>query len=140
MCVVSITEPGGFASTRWNDYVGTVAADDAAVLPGGPSLYELTGLDRSHWIVVGVDLKVRAKVPELVILAAARGPKAANLDDLVDANEQLPVTAFSITEPDQVQRFFTEAFGQLSISLRPRDLGYPVRVVEQGMAHEISPG
>jgi len=140
VCLVTVTEPVGFASTRWNDYVGTVAADDAAVLPGVPSLYELTGLDRSHWIVVGVDLKVTAKVPELVILAAARGPEAAKVEDLVDASGRLPVTAFSITEPDQVQRFFTEAFGQLSIRLRPRDLGYPVRVVEQGMAHNTSPG
>lgn len=120
--------------------MGAVAADDAAVVAGGPSLYELSGLDRSRWIVVGVELKVRAKVPEVVILAAARGPKAANVDDLVDDNERRPVAAFSITEPDQVQRFFIETFGQLSISLRPRDLGYPGRVVEQGMTPAISPG
>jgi len=50
------------------------------------------------------------------------------------------VTACSITEPDRVQRFFAEAFGQLSISLRPRVLYYPVRVVDQGLAHDASPG
>ena len=136
---MSTTSPKEAASTPWNDYLGTVAADDAPVFSREASLYEIVGLDRDHWTVVGVDLEVKAKVPELTVLAAARGPNAAKIDDLVDPSGQLPVTAFSITDPQQVEKFFTEAFGQLSIRLRPRHLTHPVRVIERGAAHQAAP-
>jgi hypothetical protein len=34
----------GPAHTRFNDYVGTVAADDAEAVKGQPSLYELANI------------------------------------------------------------------------------------------------
>jgi hypothetical protein len=37
----------GPARTRFNDYVGTVAADDAEVVKDQPSLYELADIDLS---------------------------------------------------------------------------------------------
>ena len=110
---MTITSPTVAASTRWNDYLGTIAADDAAVLAGGASLYELIGLDRDHWIVVGADLEMKAEVAELVIFAGDRGPARRGMDDLLDANGQIPVTAFTVSDPRQIERFFTEAFGQL---------------------------
>ena len=137
--VVTTEGPKEAASTPWNDYLGTVAADDAPVLSHEASLYEIVGLDRDHWTVVGVDLDVKAKVPELTILAAARGPDAARVDDLVDDSGTLPVTAFSITDPQQVEKFFTEAFGQLSIRLRPRHLTHPVQIIERGAPHQAAP-
>ena len=135
---VTATSPKRPRRPPWNDYLGTVAADDAPVLSREASLYEFVGLDRDHWTVVGVDLEVKAKVPELTVLAAARGPHAARVDDLLDASGQLPVTAFSITDPQQVEKFFTEALGQLSIRLRPRHLTHPVRVIERGAAHRAA--
>jgi hypothetical protein len=38
--------------------VGTVAADDAAAVVDGPSLYELTHVDRDRYTIVAVDLIV----------------------------------------------------------------------------------
>ena len=38
----------GAASVRWNDYVGTAAADDADALLDRPSLYEVAGIDRGR--------------------------------------------------------------------------------------------
>jgi hypothetical protein len=37
----------GPASTNFNDYLGTVAADDAAAVMNEPSLYELAEIDRT---------------------------------------------------------------------------------------------
>ena len=48
----------GAATTRWSDYVGTAAADDAAAVAGHASVYELAGLDRNRWLVVAVDIEV----------------------------------------------------------------------------------
>lgn len=124
------------ASTRWNDYVGTVAADDSPPLVGSRSLYELAGLDREHWIIVGLDVVVKAAVPEVVIYAAGRGPGGAVIEDLVDAQGTLPVMAYSIVDLKRVEALLGEGFGQLSVRLRPRDLDYPLRVIERGFAHD----
>jgi hypothetical protein len=48
----------GPANTRFNDYVGTVAADDAAAVMDRPSLYELAHIDRDRYTIVAVDLTV----------------------------------------------------------------------------------
>ena len=40
------TRPLDAASTTWNDYVGTAAADDADATLGTRSLYDLAALDR----------------------------------------------------------------------------------------------
>ena len=50
-------QPRGFvlgpARTRFDDYVGTVAADDAEVVKDQPSLYELAGIDRDRYTIFG---------------------------------------------------------------------------------------
>ena len=51
----------GPASARWNDYVGTAAADDANPL-GRPSLYEMVGIDREQWTILAVDIEVAARL------------------------------------------------------------------------------
>lgn len=139
MTSVTILGSAEPASTRWNDYVGTVAADDPAAFVGGRSLYELTGLDRDHWIVVGLDVLVTAAVPEVVVYAAARGPGGARVEELVDPDGNLPVMAYSIVDPDRVETLLNEGFGQLSIRLRPRGLDHPLRIIERGLAHDTSP-
>ena len=60
------------ASTTWNDYVGTAAADDAHAFHGTRSLYDLAGLDRDRWVVVAVDLAVHSTAPEVVVYALDR--------------------------------------------------------------------
>lgn len=120
--------------TRWNDYVGTASADDAPVLSGSRSLYELCGLDRERWVLLGFDVDVSGVLPEVVVYAARRDGSGANLDDLVDAQGQVPVMAFHLAERERIDTFLKDAFGQVSISLRPRDLTHPIHVVERGVA------
>ena len=50
----------GPASARWNDYVGTVAADDADALLNSRSVYELADIDRDRWTILGFYLNVDA--------------------------------------------------------------------------------
>ena len=45
----------GPARTNFNDYVGTVAADDAEALLDQPSLSELAQIDRDRYTVLGID-------------------------------------------------------------------------------------
>lgn len=53
-------DPGGPvlgpANTRFNDYVGTVAAVDAEAVKDQPSLYEIAGIDRDRYTILAVDL------------------------------------------------------------------------------------
>jgi len=56
----------GSAHTLFNDYIGTVAADDAVALTGEPSLYELAGIDRDLYTIVAVDLRVEGPVTATV--------------------------------------------------------------------------
>jgi hypothetical protein len=44
----------GPASTHFNDYLGTVAADDALVVMDRPSLYELAEVDRDRYTILAV--------------------------------------------------------------------------------------
>ena len=128
----------GFVSTHWNDYVGTVAADDAPALPGVPSLYELSDLDRSRWTIVGVDFSVSDWVPVLTVLAADRPADLTDLAQLLDPDGQLPVNAFRITEVARIEAFLRLGFQQLSLSLRPRSLEYPIRVTHHGSVRDAS--
>ena len=57
---VSLWTPGpvlGPANARFNDYVGTVAADDAEAVRDQPSLYEIAGIDRDRYTILAVDLR-----------------------------------------------------------------------------------
>ena len=56
----------GPASTNFNDYLGTVAADDAEAVMHEPSLYELADLDRDRYTVLAVDLRVEGRTTATV--------------------------------------------------------------------------
>jgi hypothetical protein len=45
----------GPAHARFNDYIGTVAADDLEAVKGQPSLYELANIDRDLYTIVAID-------------------------------------------------------------------------------------
>ena len=50
------------ARTNFNDFVGTVAADDTAAVLDRPSLYELAHIDRDRYTIVAIDLIVDGPV------------------------------------------------------------------------------
>jgi hypothetical protein len=56
----------GPANTRFNDYVGTVAADDAEAVKDQPSLYEIANIDRDRYTILAVDLRVDGPVTATV--------------------------------------------------------------------------
>ena len=56
----------GPASRRFNDYVGTVAADDAVAVKDQPSLYEIADIDRDRYTILAVDLRVDGPVTATV--------------------------------------------------------------------------
>jgi hypothetical protein len=66
----------GPASTRFNDYTGTVAADDAEAIKDRPSLYELAMIDRDRFTIVGIDLNVDDPITATVY-AVDRAEQAA---------------------------------------------------------------
>ena len=56
----------GPANRRFNDYLWTVAADDAEGVRDRPSLYELAEIDRDRHTVVGIELNVDGSTKETV--------------------------------------------------------------------------
>src|SRR5687767_6126024 len=108
------------ASTTWNDYVGTAAADDADAFAGSRSLYDLAGLDRNRWVVVAVDLAVRAVEPEVVVYAvdrAADPDSPFDIDKVIGAHGYVPVTAVRLALDAQIEEFLNDAFRRLAVRL-----------------------
>jgi hypothetical protein len=120
------------ASTTWNDYVGTAAADDANAVLGGRSLYDLAGLDRNRWVVVAVDLTVRTTQPEVVVYAVDRTAEADafDIDQLIASHGYIPVTAVRLTLDSQIEAFLNDAFRRLSVRLVARGFRDEVLVVD----------
>jgi hypothetical protein len=105
----------GPANTRFNDYIGTVAADDAEALQDQPSLYELADIDRDRYTILAVDLRIDGPVTATVyaidrlthgLTPAERGEGAA----------EIPVVPFDIAEPN-VEDLIRHAFRRISIRL-----------------------
>lgn len=111
----------GPATVRWNDYVGTAAADDARVTANSPSLYELAELDRDEWVFVGVELVVRDRAPEVTIFAVSRKDNDvqtyADVEQLGVTSGHIPVTAFHLGDITQVEEFLNGAFSRIAIRL-----------------------
>jgi hypothetical protein len=103
----------GSAQARWNDYVGTAAADDAAALLATRSLYELSDLDRDRWTIVGMDFSRGAASEQVVIYAMDR---AAGVDVDPDTGD-LNVTAIHLAKTTAMDSFIQEAFNQISVRL-----------------------
>jgi hypothetical protein len=99
----------GSAQVRWNDYLGTAAADDADALIHTPSLYELAGIDREQWTIVAIDLSMGS--PEQVIVYATD-----RTQDVADSGT-VAVTAFHLHPSVRLDEFTREAFKRVSIRL-----------------------
>jgi len=116
----------GSAAVRFNDYVGTAAADDADAVVNARSLYQIAGLDRDRWTIVSIDVEQAGATHRVTVYAFDRERHPiANLADLVELgqdNSELPVTAFHLDDPDLVEDFRNEAFKRLAVRLTLRPL------------------
>lgn len=122
------------ASTTWNDYVGTAAADDADAFSAQHSLYALAGLDRQRWVVVAVDLAVRSSDPEVTVYAIDRAGDdgdAFDIDTVIAANGHVPVTAVRLSVTDQVEAFLNDAFRRVAVRLVARGFREETLVVNR---------
>ena len=130
----------GPASTRFNDYVGTVAADDAEAIIDQPSLYELAQIDRDHYTIVGIDLNVDGPATATVyaIDRVAQGVvRPAEIVESGQSRSEIAVVPFDIPEPN-VEDFIRHAFRRISVRLLTQDLQDQVLVVIEPQEAEDS--
>ena len=130
----------GSASTRFNDYIGTVAADDAEAVKDRPSLYELALVDRDRFTIVGIDLNVEGS-PKATVYAVDRLGQAvagqAEIVELGTARGEIPVLAFNIPEPN-MEEFLRHAFRRISVRLVRQDLrDHALLVIERPRAKDL---
>jgi hypothetical protein len=123
----------GSASTRFNDYIGTVAADDAEAIKDRPSLYELALVDRDRFTIVGIDLNVEGS-PKATVYAVDRLQQAvrgeAEAGELGNNGGEISVLAFDIPEPN-IEEFLRYAFRRISVRLVRQDLRDHVLLVSE---------
>jgi len=121
----------GPANTRFNDYVGTVAADDAEAVKDQPSLYEIANIDRDRYTIVAVDLKVDGPVAATVY-AVDRVEYGLSLHaEIVELGQregEIPVVQFELAEPN-VEEFIRHAFKRISVRLVTQALRDQILVV-----------
>jgi hypothetical protein len=109
----------GPANTRFNDYVGTVAADDAEAVKDQPSLYEIADIDRDRYTILAVDLRVDGAVTATIyaIDRVEQGiARHAEIAELSESLGEIPVVPFDIPEPN-VEELIRRAFRMISIRL-----------------------
>jgi hypothetical protein len=115
----------GSAQARWNDYVGTAAADDADAILDARSLYEIVGLDRDRWAISGIDFSLEAASHHVVVYAKDRAAKES-----MDV-EHLPVTAFHLGTSVRLEEFLREVFKRVSVRLLSTAAGHRELVVAE---------
>ena len=121
----------GPAHTRFNDYMGTVAADDAEAVMGQPSLYELADVDRDRYTILAVDLSVGGPVTATVYAIDRVEHVITRHHEIAElslSRTQIPVVAFDIPEPN-VEDLIRHAFRRISIRLVTQHLQDPMLVV-----------
>jgi hypothetical protein len=114
----------GPATTNFNDYVGTVAADDAEAVMDRPSLYELAQIDRDRYTIVGIQLNVDGPTTAAVYAFDRSVHAVARLEEIVElglSRGEIPVVRFDIPEMDAGD-FISHAFRRISVRLVIQDL------------------
>jgi hypothetical protein len=108
----------GPASTNFNDYLGTVAADDAAAVMYEPSLYELAEVDRDRYTILAVDLSVNGGTTATVYaIDRAENPiSLEGVDNSGPSQDEIPVVPFPVPE-SKVEPLIRHAFGEISVRL-----------------------
>ena len=128
----------GPASTHFNDYVGTVAADDAPAIMDRPSLYELAHIDRDRYTILAVDLTVDGPASATVYAfdRAKHGTSLhAEIIELGRSRGEVPVVPFDVPAPN-VETFIRQAFKRISVRLVTQTLRDQVLVVAEPRATE----
>jgi hypothetical protein len=123
----------GPASTNFNDYVGTVAADDADAVLDRPSLYELAHIDRDRYIILAIDLTVDGPVGATVYAIARVDQEIsapADIADLGQRSGEIPVVPFDLPEPN-VEEFIRHALKRISVRLITRDVADQTLVIRE---------
>ena len=123
----------GPARTNFNDYVGTVAADDAEAVVDRPSLYELAQIDRDRYTILAIDLTVDGPVTATVyaIDRDAHGiSEHAAIAALGESLGEIPVVEFDVPAPN-VEDFIKHAFRRISVRLVTKDLRDQILVVTE---------
>ena len=110
----------GSAQARWNDYIGTAAADDADAILETRSLYEIVGLDRDRWAIVGIDFSLADSADHVVVYAEERSATSAGAPAEAD---RILVTAFHLTTSRRLDDFLKEVFKRLSVRLLTASTG-----------------
>ena len=124
----------GSAQARWNDYVGTAAAEDADAVLNSRSLYEIAELDRNRWTIIGMDLSIGETSEPIVLYVVDR---AADADD-VGGVDEVAVTAVPLGSATTLDDFLREAFKRLSVRLVSR-LMVDKRLIVAGQALSLAP-
>ena len=117
----------GPVSVRFDDYVGTAAADDAEAVMNQASLYELAAINREIWHIVGIDIVIHQSVPEVTVYASRRGtaePSEFDQDEVLVQPFDIPTT--------RVDDFVNGAFRQIAIRLVVRTMQDRTLVVGGG--------
>lgn len=113
----------GAASVRWNDYLGTAAADDADALLERPSLYEVAGIDRGRYTILGVDVTIWEDITTVTVYAvdrvAHRLESHADIEELGRERGEIPVVEFVLPN-QQVEEFLSHAFKRITLRLLSR--------------------
>jgi hypothetical protein len=109
----------GPATTRFTDYVGTVAADDAEAVRDRPNLYELAQIDRDRYTIVGIELNVDDPTTAAVYAFDRSVHSVARLEQIVElglSRGEIPVIRFDIPDVDAGD-FIRHAFRRISVRL-----------------------
>jgi hypothetical protein len=126
----------GPASTHFNDYLGTVAADDAEAVLHEPSLYELADLDRDRYTVLAVDLRVEGRTTATVYaIDRVKHPDAA-LSEIAEPGQSqgdVPVVPFDLPEVN-AEELMRHAFSRISVRLVTQPLHDHALVVTEPRA------
>jgi hypothetical protein len=118
----------GPVSVRWDDYIGTAAADDAEAVMNQASLYELAGINREIWHIIGIDIVIHQSVPDVTVYATRRGaPDPSEFDQ----GYEVVVQPFNIPTT-RVDDFLNGAFRQIAIRLVARTMQDRTLVVGGG--------
>jgi hypothetical protein len=128
----------GPARTNFNDYVGTVAADDTEAALDRPSLYELAHIDRERYTILAIDLIVDGP-GAATIYAVDRVEHGislhAEIAELGQRDGEIPVVQFDLVEPG-VEEFIRKAFKRISVRLVAQHLRDQVLVVTKSSPAE----
>jgi hypothetical protein len=100
----------GAASTQYNKWVGTVAFDDRDPTKGVPDLYDMAGLKRGEWSIVGIRFTGSREFGCASVLAASCDLITKFDDWRAIANlagGRVPVTEFPVMHDDAALQLLT---------------------------------